>query len=90
MDKFKQAITNMLVLDANGRNEFDKIYYHASRQEKKKVKLDYDLCKEFVSIENSSIPLISALKSREVMRDIITYMNYEVKVDGRSGTVEKV
>lgn len=73
--RFKKAIKKMLVLDGNGLTEFDKIYHQASRQEKKKVKLDWDLIKEFAYQDGTTIPLISSLKSREVMRDIITYLN---------------
>ncbi len=74
-NRFKTAVRKMLVLDGNGITEFEKIYKYASRQEKKKVKLDWDLCKEFIDKEGTTIPLISSLKSREVMRDIITVMN---------------
>lgn len=77
MDRFKQALTNMLVLDANGRNEFDKIYHNASKVEKKKVKLDYALVKDLVNVKGSTVPLITYLKSKDVMREIITYMNGE-------------
>lgn len=74
-NRFKRALRKMLVLDGNGLTEFDKIYHQASRQEKKKVKLDWDLCKEYVDVEGTTIPLITSLKSREVMRDLITFMN---------------
>lgn len=76
-NRFKRVLKKMLVLDANGLNEFDKIYHNVSRIEKKKVKLDYELCKDLVNVNGSTVPLITHMKSREVLRDIVTFMNEE-------------
>ena len=74
MDRFRQAILDMLIVDEKGMDEFDRIRKYSSRKEMKSIELDHTICKELAKINGSTIPLLNALKSKEVLKGIITYM----------------
>ena len=77
----------MLETDSYGKNEFERIIKRCKNPiEKHKAKKDYELCKRvtyrnrqgnLVMQPGMTIPLMTLLKSREVMRNIICWMVVE-------------
>ena len=85
--KMTDAILEMLEVDSYGENDFDKIIKHSKNLvERRNTKKDYKMCKKLsyrnrqgalVMQPGITIPLMTMLKSTEVMRNIICLMEIE-------------
>lgn len=67
--KFREVLLNMLE-----SGELEKVYNHASFFEKRKVKHDIEHIKAYARVEGTSIPLLASLKSVDVLKSAICYM----------------
>ena len=67
--EFRYALLRML-----DDGELEKIYNHASFFEKRKVKHDIEMIKAYAHVGGTTIPLLNELKSAEVLKNIICYM----------------
>ena len=85
--KMTDAILEMLEVDSYGETDFDKIVKHSKNLvERRNTKKDYKMCKKLsyrnrqgklVMQPGMTIPIMTMLKSTEVMRNIICLMEIE-------------
>lgn len=82
--KMTDGILEMLEIDSYGKNDFERIIKHSKNPiERYRAKKDYKLCQKLtyrnregklVMQSGMTVPIMTLLRSREVMRNIICWM----------------